>query len=345
MKRFSLAIISLILVISLAGCFPKLPDPPVPQSSEPVSSATVPEPGPQISSSVTVPSSEPDPPEASYSIPDIPDSKEDLPEYLSKLPMKLDAFTEYHFDLDMDGKDETVILGQPDYLSEGEYELRVKFGVMGTSELLYCNDYSPVFYLVDMNKDDNYLELLIHGDGGSEDYSTYCFRFGNEDLHSLLFYNIWIGGYSEAGDGFIGEIGDDQIVLYTQVDVLGTFGASKIYHFDPVNSVFDSSCENYVIYPGEIPADAWESSRALVLKKDLHVSIATQEDGYYDILPAGSKIIVTMTDMKSTIEIRTQDGRTGYIENVHIGRTYYDYGITIDGLPESEYFVELPYAG
>lgn len=346
MKRFCIFVLSFFLISLLGGCIPKFPEPPVPQSSEPQSSSTegsagLPVPSSEPGTSSDVPSSEPLTPEPS-AVPSEPSTEPEQPEYLSKLPMKLDLAKEYRFDLDMDGEDELITLALSEFL-EGEYELKVKSrGITTLEYIMFMED--PVLTIADLDKEDRYLELMIDGDSGSSDYNTYCFRFRNDELHPLLFPGWLEGTYVRAGDGWLSEFTEDGIILATQIDVLGTHGASKPYHFDPVNSLFDGSYEMYTIYNGEIDKETWES-RGLVLKKDLPVLMATETDASYEYLPAGSRILLTRTDMDTVIEFITEDGRSGQIDQAKVSRSYDSFGTYIAGEYEDEYFVYLPYAG
>jgi len=244
-------------------------------------------------------------------------------------------------DLDGDGAMEEVILQM-----EGvEYEEILALYVFGSDGAVY-NYEMYVSRMVnafshDINEDGK-KELFICGDFYSDDYITYCLAYDGEiGLISMQFANLnryeVDTPHSEGGYGMITAIDGANITLTGSQDVLGTWFASRVLAYvDGKFEPADDGTWRMVDITGD--DETWEY-RCLELKRELPVKF---EDGGEGVLPAGSKFVVTQSDLESTVYFKTEDGKTGSFAiepNVQNG-----WGSLISGMGEDDWFEYVPYA-
>ena len=202
---------------------------------------------------------------------------------------------------------------------ETEEEVESKSLWLGQNELP-LNDYLTLedAYLV-KNEEDIY--CMIEGDMASDDYVTYIYRLTDGVIEKA-------GEINAAVDS--GNINAHAVKMEFWVDILGTYGGTKNYHFDESGKFVTEDTE-YLLQKNEF---------VLTTTVELPVVIDEAES----ILPAGSHMIVNATDGETYVKFTIQEtGQTGILNVVRYKDEYYK--ISIDGKDENECFEILPYAG
>lgn len=170
---------------------------------------------------------------------------------------------------------------------------------------------------------DGVATLMTVVDVASEDYQTTCWQLVD-------------GKPVKAGDSLFGTVEgateDGEIIIGRPVDVLGTWWASRYYDMDEKGVLTPVEGSLYEI----IPADDMGLKTAAKLPVEL-----LGDSGFAGgEIPAGTNITPMATDDEQYFYFILDDGREG-----RIAFERGDYGILIDGKPETDYFGELMYAG
>lgn len=246
----------------------------------------------------------------------------------------------YYLDLDGDGEEEIIRARMQDNVEEENLTLQVE-----TDELIYSYYTYIIFeeaaYAADLDGDGR-IEILLTGDEASADYFTWCLKFSREEgLQPIKFADANRGentdDYFECGYGRLDAIDETTITLTGSQDALGTWMCSRQFTLrDGRFELYDDGIwhvnENY-----DDP-EVWEY-RCLTTTRELPI---TMEDGTRSILPVGTSFLVTETDKKSFVGVRTKEGELGKISvepNTEEG-----WGFLIDGESEYDYFAYIPYA-
>jgi hypothetical protein len=155
----------------------------------------------------------------------------------------------------------------------------------------------------------------------SDDYVTYIYRLTN----GVIEKTEEIYGAIDAGN-----INVHEVKMEFWVNILGTYGGTKNYHFDEDGNFVTEDTE-YILRRNDY---------ALTTTVELPVSINDVES----MLPVGSHIIINATDGETYVKFTIQEtGETGILNVVRDKEEYYK--ISIDGKAEYECFEMLPYAG
>ena len=169
------------------------------------------------------------------------------------------------------------------------------------------------------NGDDIY--CMIEADMASDDYVTYIYRLTNGVIEKVE----EIYGAIDAGN-----MNAHEVTMESWINILGTYGGAKNYHFDEEGNFVTEDTE-YIFRRNDY---------ALTTTVELPVSINDVES----TLPAGSHIILNATDGETYVKFTIQEtGEIGILKVVRDKDEYYK--ISIDGKDESECFEMLPYAG
>lgn len=164
--------------------------------------------------------------------------------------------------------------------------------------------------------------LIISGDRMSGDYETYIYEISRGAIRECAtFYGAYPG---------TNVITPDKWEMQVRLDLLGTYSGSIMYHLSS-NGEFTRADDIYSI----------STENALEIIKPLPVIIDNAET----TLPVGEKIYVVGTN--DIDEVYFQIDGTNQYGTIHFTRESVDWytSILINGLPESEYFKSLPYAG
>ena len=169
------------------------------------------------------------------------------------------------------------------------------------------------------NGDDIY--CMIEADMASDDYVTYIYRLTNGVIEKVEV----IYGAIDAGN-----MNAHEVTMESWINILGTYGGAKNYHFDEEGNFVTEDTE-YIFRRNDY---------ALTTTAELPVFINDMES----TLPAGSHIILNATDGETYVKFTIQEtGEIGILKVVRDKDEYYK--ISIDGKDESECFEMLPYAG
>ena len=221
----------------------------------------------------------------------------------------------YSSDLDGDKTDETVDTSAD---SEGRLVVSVESGgktyEAATAVSSLSSATSVRLYDLDGNG-----RMEIYVDGGSADGTAVtCVLFFDssdaEPLRAALF------GSDSFAEGSIKEFADGKLILDTNMNILGTYKVKNTYTLS--DGVFtreggDISFDNEGVFV--------TTSKSITLTNG-------------SILKSGTSLRFTSTDGSSVINFVTDGGFTGSIAIANDGS-----GWTIDGQPDTSYFVSLPY--
>jgi len=230
---------------------------------------------------------------------------------------QVDMTAPFSADFDGDGQEETVSFTRGD-----EDSLKMAIEYKGDAfEHDFSYFYNPSCYLADTYTADGVLELYVMGDVASDDYVTYIYRFVNGSIEQTELYG-----------SVTGVSGNCDIYLDVVVNVLGTYGASCVYHLGA------AGFELFSDYTVDI-YDNMEYYTITTQKAGLPV---TYDDGTKGTLQAGVKLWLVSTDAVSSARLMTEDEKYVTIELTH-DDSY--WGWKIDGVTEEEWFGMLSYAG
>ena len=221
----------------------------------------------------------------------------------------------YSTDLDGDKTEETVDTSAD---SEGNLVVSVESGgktyEAATAVSSLSSATSVRLYDLDGNG-----RMEIYVDGGSADGTAVtCVLFFDssdaEPLQAALF------GSDSFAEGSIKEFADGKLILDTNMNILGTYKVKNTYTLS--DGVFtreggDISFDNEGVFV--------TTSKSITLTNG-------------SILKSGTSLRFTSTDGSSVINFVTDGGFTGSIAIANSGS-----GWTIDGQPDTSYFVSLPY--
>ena len=233
----------------------------------------------------------------------------------------LDLSTEA--DLDGDGVKENIVLKtyEDAYSSydTSEYDLFVddlSISVMG--EMI-----NPVFNIVDILKEDKYLEIAVSEEGPSSDYITTFFRYDGKSLHILARIEGYYGLFSDAS--YTGDMvidGSGTVKTSTRGVILQTWFYEDTYEL--------REGDEFV----HIVKDLYPMETEVTILKDLKT---IQRREYYKdafVLRPGENAIIMETDNKAWVSIQNSQGRIGWF---YVDDFYMIYGQEED-LYATEYF-------
>ncbi len=188
------------------------------------------------------------------------------------------------------------------------------YGAYGTysSEgyVLHTSDGRTYLYLQHLDDNDYRYVNVFRLDQGRPSYVGY---------EGMAWYNTQI-------------LDPDSFMLYTRLDVLGTYYGMKRYHVDEAG-LPASDDEAYVI----------NESSMLQSTRDLEVTILEENGSETEAtVPSGTGYTIFRTDGASYADAHLNDGRNCRIQIKEGSR---GWGWDIDGVSEEECFEWLPYAG
>ena len=255
------------------------------------------------------------------------------------LPLEISGRLPFSYDLDGDGDREIIDL------TRGGGDTRWMLTVDGVSAGdVYALDAELIsLWLVDLGYDGK-CEILFSGDMGSDDYVTCAWR--GDTLESIPFTGERRRGsdpgeLTAAADGCVDfSYGGGYLYLDSWTYQLGTYMTLCAYELTENGEIAPAFCTNSWLEPGWLFYN--NEDLVLTVKKPLP---AFFPDGGSAELETGTKLTLTATE-GSRVRFITEDGVTGALEMEYSrdadGRFV---GWTIDGVPENEYFENLPYAG
>jgi len=227
-------------------------------------------------------------------------------DHTTKMPVHIPSGNPAVADLDGAGKSEVIeYVLEP---SDGTYPPVVStFTINGTEfkDLLYEDSilsldfpWGDGFYLVDIDKEDNMLEIAILDEGPSSDSSTYYFRYLEGEL-------TYIGTVPDfPGSKTCSFAGDGTITAGFRLGVLQTWWAPATWRLNELDRLQQESQTAY------IPYEEWNKAALL---EDLPLFPSKdQSSEETTIAPVGSSITFVETDNVHWVKLKTDGGVTGW---------------------------------
>ena len=250
--------------------------------------------------------------------------------------LPLDILRSLPFEYDLDGDGESEIIDMKIKQSVGR-----SHGVLTVNGLpaedTYATDAEGICLLLADLDGDGTAEILFSGDLGSDDYVTCAWR--SDTLELIPFTGETRRGSDGAeitslADG-VAAISGGTLYLESFTYQLGTYSSARAYEdsdgsVKPRPDIRDGFDGWHYLY----------NRNWLTVTKDLPVS---WETGGESALPPGTEILLRGTE-GDRVHFLTTDSRSGRID-LAITRSDAYFGWTIEGVPETEYFQRLPYAG
>lgn len=197
---------------------------------------------------------------------------------------------------------DTTEAGKEDYGAYGAYS--------SEGYLLHTADGRTYLYLQHLDDNDYRYMNVFRLDQGMPSYVGY---------EGMAWYSTQI-------------LDPDSFLLYTRLDVLGTYHGTKMYHVGE-DGLPTSDDEAYVI----------NGSSMLTSTRDLKVTILGENDSQTEAtIPAGTGYTIFRTDGSTYADAHLNDGRDCRIQ-IKAGSR--GWGWDIDGVSEEECFEMIPYAG
>lgn len=169
--------------------------------------------------------------------------------------------------------------------------------------------------------------VVLDGDYASDDYGTFVYNIST----GVIKESDYLEG---AGMQTHSVVNTEGLTLRVVLNVLGTYSAQMDYTIDRDGKLVQQD-EFF-----RIPEDNFDY-RLLTTVKELPVVI---EDGS-TVLPVGSRIRIKATDNQGIVQFQDEDTKAE--GDIHFTRGEGDdaWIIYIDGVPDMEYFENVPYAG
>lgn len=216
------------------------------------------------------------------------------------------------------GKESVKLFARP---VDGEnYGLRTYVLELGEkTEIVAQMDRLVRSYL--LQREDGRSFLLFYGDMASEDYVTYVYELTDGNIRKVQ--DGETGAFIQSG-----SVNAQGFTLGIRVDALGTYTAYGDYILTE-DGLVEPAGEWCTISQGSI----------LTTVRELPVMV----DGRETVLPVGSRIQLIGTDRKGVL-------RYQMVNSVEEGEIHFTLGeggwpVYIDGIEETAYFEDLPYAG
>lgn len=222
-------------------------------------------------------------------------------------------------DLDGDGTVEQVLID-----SDDEYYtvVTVVSGATVTSATIDY-PYAPRLYALHTLWGDETRQIVVSGDTGSDDYTTWVFRYEGAVLKSVTL------------DGYAVELpGDGTLTLSVNVDLFGTYGGLVQYTIGQDLSATRSSDYEIEMHEG------FAEERMLTVRRD--GLTAKTAAGEAVALPVGTTLLLQSTNLQDVARCSSSLGEDVYLT---VYRLPDDWQWYIDGVAEGEWFGELMYAG
>lgn len=162
---------------------------------------------------------------------------------------------------------------------------------------------NPVFNIVDINKEDKYLEIAVSEEGPSADYETTFFRYDGKSLKVLSKIEGYYGSFPDSesqGDMVID--GSGIIKTNTRGEILQTW-----YYED----TYKLSSEDEFIH---IKKDLYPMITKVKLLHDLKTFKERESSEEAFTIKKGEKAIIMETDNKSWVSIKNSKNEIGWFE-------------------------------
>lgn len=160
---------------------------------------------------------------------------------------------------------------------------------------------NPMFNIVDINKEDGFLEIAISEEGASSDYSTAFFRYDGEKLTNLAKIQGYYGKFPDVDDeGDMIIDGSGTVITTTRGEILQTWFYEDRYELRE-NDEFVN-----------IRKDLYPMETEVTMLKDLKTVKKRDSTKEAFILKTGEKATILETDNKYWVSIRNAAGEIGW---------------------------------
>lgn len=235
---------------------------------------------------------------------------------------QVDASQPFTADLDCDGTQETISV------IANEDQAAVAVTMVGSVQIDVVLDsllMNMSCYVADTQLDDGYRELYLCGDMASDDYVTYILRIHEGKLQQAEIF----GSVRYA-------TGTGKVVMESVVNVMGTYSGICRYGMQP-----DFTFALETPYTIRRRQDDIEYVQ-IALKKD-GFPVTLLNGGAEKVLPKGTELTLAETDAASYAIL--SDAADGTMYRVAISQKPDDWQWLVGGVPESDWFTTLRYAG
>ncbi len=245
-------------------------------------------------------------------------------------------------DLDGDGQKETITVqltkGQEYELDKHTITITSQSGQTASAEISIADFFTG--YACDLNSDGK-IELIVSGNDETDYSATWALRYVDGELiFAAPCYETEDGSIAPSAAGRVIDIVNGEAIIENTVDVLGTWGGITQYQI--TNDPFSLTRVPGSVWtrdPAELDAEFWSYCTMETIKE---LPVTFDGESSPSTLEAGVKIAITESDYESFVAFLTEDGRTGRIA---VKSDVENWGWLIDGIHESEYFENIPYAG
>lgn len=196
------------------------------------------------------------------------------------------AKTDWLVDLDGDGVAETIYY-ETELIEE---ERNVHLWINGVDFGKYVDIYEPLeshFFIVDINKNDDFFEIVVSTYGMSDDLESQWFRYSNG-----IFYDL---GYTEMmPNNFMYFKDDGSLIIYSRTDIFGT-------NFIPMKYILENNKlkiieENFYNF-------GLVTQTPYICEVNLNVHTDLTVDSQIITLKKGTEFFSTKTDGKEWVNI------------------------------------------
>lgn len=247
------------------------------------------------------------------------------------------SFPQY-LDLDGDGVKELIELEYPEELMEmpeGEAEeierkmqLRIVRGDTSWGSEVALSEEARLF-ISDVDGD-GFSELLLEVQLGETVYRLYGWRFTGEELVPLLFEG------EESFAGCIESLKGKRLTLHCWVELLGSHMLEQDWRLTEEGFIPDE--ESWTV----LESGLGEEEYPLMVLTEFFAYAEDEEEGVEMLLPQGTKLRITRTDLEDTVWFETETGDRGYLE---MGKDAEGRFTVFEGRGEAELFGGMEYTG
>lgn len=224
----------------------------------------------------------------------------------SQMPVHIPAGKVAAADLDGDGEKEiisfsispageTSMAAVNSFDIDGEeYKDTADLSILGAME----SPWMEGFYIVDIDKDDNMLEIGILDQGPSDDPVTYFFRYNKTKVYSV----------GEVPDfpksATCSFAGDGSITARLRLEVLQTWWAPATWRLNE---------RDYLQIENEDTLVPYDDLNKSVLLTDLPLYTTKDQGSQTTVAASGSHVTFLETDNRHWLKLETEDGISGWV--------------------------------
>ena len=154
------------------------------------------------------------------------------------------------------------------------------------------------YYIVDIDKEDDYKEILISDWGPSDDYVTFYYYYDGNEIVSM---GITEGMYSDSWSNIVIK-GNGTIGTSTRGGILHTWFYKDYYKLDSNHKLV------------HVPQDLYEMTWEVTVKKSIPLLESRDSDKVIAYLEVGEKATILSSDDVSWCFVKKEDGTKGWFE-------------------------------